>query len=197
MNRYILNETIKHFQQIMAEDISQEERKYAAAEVASMQRELALMDAASLGVQRYAQEIAPASSAYKRRFQPLLKGSPEALLVIDPRPGLHIVDMTPSFEAATLADRDRALGGSLFDVFPDNPEIPDAEGVTNILNSLRAAAHSGWPQAMAVQRYDVRDADGPFVERHWRPYHAPIFDDAGVLVWLLIRLEHVTAQHRP
>jgi PAS domain-containing protein len=154
------------------------------------------MDAGLLGVKRHPQEIAPASAAYKKRFRPLLEGSQELLLVIDPRPGLHIVDMTPSFEAATLADRGKAMGGMLFEVFPDNPEVPDADGARNVLNSLRAAARSGRPQAMGVQRYDVRNADGPFVERYWRPFHAPIFDEAGVLVWLLIRLEDVTAHNR-
>jgi hypothetical protein len=88
------------------------------------------------------------------------------------------------------------MGAMLFDVFPDNPDVPEIKGVSNVLNSLRAAARSGLPQLMGVQRYDVRNAYGLFVERYWRPFHAPIFDEAGVLVWLLIRLEDVSANYQ-
>jgi hypothetical protein len=108
MNRFILSETIRRFHEILSEDLSQEERNYAAAQVASMQRELALLDAASLGVQEFPNQIGAPSAACKKRLQPVLEGSPEALLIIDPRPGLHIVDMTPCFEAVTMADRDKA-----------------------------------------------------------------------------------------
>jgi PAS domain-containing protein len=196
MNRFILHETIKRFQEILRTDLSVEERQYATAELASMQRELALLDAAFLGGQRYSNQIGQPSAGDQRLFQSLIENSSEALLIIDPRPGLHIVDMTPSFEIATLTEKRSALGHELFHLYPDNPELPDADGVSNVLRSLRAAAYSGVSQTMGIQRYDVRDADGRFVERYWRPLHVPILNDEGDLVWLLTQLEDVTAQCR-
>jgi hypothetical protein len=47
---------------------------------------------------------------------------------------------------------------------------------------------------MDVQRYDVRDASGQFVERYWRPLHIPLFNDKRELVWLVTQLEDVTDQ---
>jgi len=45
---------------------------------------------------------------------------------------------------------------------------------------------------MAVQRYDVRDPNGTFVERHWQPVNTPVHDHAGQLVFLLHHVEDVT-----
>jgi hypothetical protein len=193
MNRYILHETIKRFQEVLSEDISDAERNFAAAEVTSMQRELALLDAAFLGGQRYSNQIGRPSRADQKFFLGMIENSTEALLIIDPRPGLHLVDMTPAFEAATFSDRNRSVGRDLFCAFPENPDLPDADGVSNVFNSLRTAAATGLPQEMGVQRYDVRDGEGRFIERYWRPRHVPILNDDGDLVWLLARLEDVTA----
>jgi PAS domain-containing protein len=193
MKRYILSETIRRFEQILADNISEDERRYAAAEIAAMQRELALLDAAFLGAQKYPHQFGQASPSDKVLFQRLIEGSTQALLIIDPRPGLHIVDMTPAFAAATLAERGKVAGDELFCVFPDNPERQDADGVTKVFNSFRAAADSGDPHAMTIQRYDVCDGDGHFVERYWRSVNTPILNEAGELVWLMNRLEDVTA----
>jgi PAS domain-containing protein len=196
MDRFILRETIKRFQEMLAEDLSEEERKYAAAEVTSMQGKLALLDAAYLGAQEYPDQIGEPSPIDQKLFQSLLRTSADALLVIDPRPGLRIVDMTPAFEAITLTDRRRAIGESIFDIYPDNPALPNADGVHNVFNSFRTVAARGDANAMDVQRYDVRDANGEFVERYWRPLHMPLFNAKSELVWLVTRLEDVTDQFR-
>ncbi|WP_245427563.1 hypothetical protein [Bradyrhizobium sp. MOS003] len=47
---------------------------------------------------------------------------------------------------------------------------------------------------MAVQRYDIRDLDGAFLERHWRPINSPIRDEDGRLAFLLHQVEDVTDQ---
>ncbi|WP_246755672.1 hypothetical protein [Bradyrhizobium sp. CCBAU 53338] len=47
---------------------------------------------------------------------------------------------------------------------------------------------------MKVQRYDIRDPSGTFVERHWQPINSPIHDAAGHLVYLLHHVEDVSAQ---
>jgi hypothetical protein len=196
IKRFLLHETIKRYQEILKEDISEEERKFAVSEVASMRRDLALLDASLLGGQRYPNQIGRPSLAHRRLFQRLIEDATEPMLVIDPRPGLHIVDMTPSLETATLTKRDRAVGNGLFQVFPDNPDIPGADGVSNVFNALRAAAETGVPQTLELQRYDVRDAEGQFVERYWRSQYIPILDERGDLVWLLSRLNDLTVQHR-
>jgi hypothetical protein len=47
---------------------------------------------------------------------------------------------------------------------------------------------------MAIQRYDVRDHRGSFIERYWQLVNTPLFDDNGVLIALMHRVEDVTAR---
>ena len=47
---------------------------------------------------------------------------------------------------------------------------------------------------MAVQRYDIRDPHGQFIERHWQPINSPVHDSDGLLVYILHHVEDVTAE---
>jgi PAS domain-containing protein len=163
----------------------------------AMRRELTMFASDMIGAQAYLGQCgkggtAPArlSRAERRRFQVLVEESPLPCLIIDPRPGLHIVEVNGAFAAATMTRRDGILGQKLFHTFPDNPDRPEAEGVSNLYDSMKAVAQSGRPRTMPVLRYDLQDAQGVFVERHWRPRIAPIFDDGGRLLYLL---NHVVA----
>ena len=80
---------------------------------------------------------------------------------------------------ATFTDRGTVVGRSLFDVCPDNPDDPAADRVINLYASLRKAAQTGRAHAVTIQRYDIKDPSGSFVERHWRPINSPIQDDHG------------------
>ena len=46
---------------------------------------------------------------------------------------------------------------------------------------------------MSVQRYDIRDLQGQFVERYWQPINSPVHDQDGLLIFLLHHVEDVTA----
>jgi PAS domain-containing protein len=118
--------------------------------------------------------------------------APHPYMLIDPGPGLKILDINDAYAAATLIQRDDVVGKPLFGVFPDNPELETADGVSNLYQSLSIVVKTGEPHAMAVQRYDIRTPDGPFVERHWQPLNTPIHDDTGKLVCLLHHVEDVT-----
>jgi len=83
---------------------------------------------------------------------------------------------------------------SLFDAFPDNPDDRLADGANNLFVSLSTAVATRRPHVMAIQRYDVRDAAGHFVERYWRPVNTPVFSPSGRLVFLLHRVEDVTGE---
>ncbi len=82
---------------------------------------------------------------------------------------------------------------SPFDIFPDNPDDALADGVSNLFASLRTVVKTGQAHAMAVQRYDIRDSRGQFVERRWQPINSPIHDRDGILIYILHHVEDVTA----
>lgn len=114
-------------------------------------------------------------------------------LLIDPGPGLHIIDLNQAFCDAAMVEPGRAVSERLFVVFPENPDDPGADGVVKLYASLRRVAATGEPHALPEQRYDMRDRDGRFVERRWRMQISPIFSRGGRLLYLLHQVEDVTA----
>jgi signal transduction histidine kinase len=126
-------------------------------------------------------------------FRMLFESAPGLYLVLST--DLGIVAVSDAYLLATMTRREDILGRNIFDVFPDNPDDPTATGVTNLRASLeRVVAHRA-PDAMAVQKYDIRrpDADGGgFEERHWSPVNTPILGPDGALAYIVHRVEDVT-----
>lgn len=198
MHRFIFQQNIHHFECLLATETDKGTRDVLVGLLASARRELTCLEASTVGalaapdvgVGRCAGETRRQLIA---RFQRRFSGTAKALLLLDPRPGLHIVDVSDAYAAATMVDRGAVCGVAMFEAFPDNPGDPAADGVTNLFKSLRIAATSGDAHAMPIQRYDVRDATGEFVKRFWRPVNTPVYDSDGHLVFLLHEVEDVTA----
>ena len=166
--------------------------------LASAQRDLAYIVAGETGVRPRVSSrwVAGAFSGGSERiveYWRRVENSAHPYLLLDPGPGLHIVDVNDAYAWATMTSRAAIAGRSLFEVFPDNPADPSADGVNNLFNSLQIAAETGQPHVMAIQRYDVRDPRGHFVERHWHPVNSPVRDVDGNLICLLHHVEDVTA----
>ncbi len=109
-------------------------------------------------------------------------------------PDFTIVGASDAYLQATLTRREQIVGHQLFDVFPDNPDAPNADGVRNLRNSLERVLASGAADAMPLQRYDVPHPEGHgFAERYWSPSNFPVFDEQGVIRYIMHRAEDVTA----
>ena len=157
-----------------------------------MSRELAILEAGTEGL---SVEIDLVRAASQRLiFRNEFAAAREPYLLLDPRKGLHIVDINDAYGRATLTSADKIAGNPMFDIFPDNPADEMANGVSNLFASLRRASERGIADKMPVQRYDVRDPNGVFVTKFWQPINRPIFNDDGKLVYLLHHVEDVTAQ---
>src|SRR5690606_13138780 len=123
----------------------------------------------------------------------LFEASPDVLLVLLPdAPTFTMVAATDARLAATHTTREQTIGRSLFEVFPDNPDDPDASGSSNLRASLERVLATRAPDTMAVQRYDIRVPDGTFVTRHWSPKNIPVLSDTGEVLYILHRVEDVT-----
>ncbi|MFJ6835709.1 PP2C family protein-serine/threonine phosphatase [Streptomyces sp. NPDC091209] len=109
-------------------------------------------------------------------------------------PDLVFVDANDDYLGNSGRSREQLVGRYLFDVFPDRPDDPAANGMRNLEASLRRVVESGERDAMALQRYDVESLDRPGVwqERYWSPVNAPVLDEDGTVVLVVHRVEEVT-----
>lgn len=126
-------------------------------------------------------------------FRRLFESGPGLYLVLDPQ--LRIVAVSDAYCRATMTNRSDILGRHLFEVFPDNPDDNAANGVANLRASLGRVFDFRQPDAMALQKYDIRkpeDQGGGFEERYWSPLNTPILDAAGQVAWIIHRVEDVT-----
>lgn len=198
MQRFVCEQNIAHFERLLHEATDPTVQNTVRGLLASAKRQLALLSSAASGADATPLEQRRRQHGdvdmIRRQFQPEFDASPHPYMLLDPGPGLLIVDINDAYAAATLTDRAEIVGRSLFEIFPDNPDDPLADGVSNLYGSLRIVAETGQAHAMAIQRYDIRDPDGVFVERHWQPINSPIHDAAGRLLYLLHHVEDVTAQ---
>jgi signal transduction histidine kinase/DNA-binding response OmpR family regulator len=130
-------------------------------------------------------------------FRVLFESVPGLYMVLTPDDGYVLVAVSDAYLRATMTRRESVVGRRLFDVFPDNPNDPGATGVRNLAASLERVVRTGEPDAMAVQKYDVRRADtgapsAEFEERYWSPVNSPVFGPDGKLRYIIHRAEDVT-----
>ncbi|WP_298240521.1 PAS domain-containing protein [uncultured Bradyrhizobium sp.] len=198
MQRFVCEQNIVHFERLLHEATDPTVQNTVRGLLASAKRQLALLNSAASGAdatpleQRRRQH--GDAEMIRRQFQPEFDASPHPYMLLDPGPGLVIIDINDAYASATLTERAAVVGRSLFEIFPDNPDDPLADGVSNLYSSLRIVGETSRAHAMAIQRYDIRNPDGVFVERHWQPINSPVHDTAGHLVYLLHHVEDVTAQ---
>src|SRR3712207_492104 len=104
---------------------------------------------------------------------------PNMYLILSP--DLYILTASDLYLEATQTTRQKLVGRHIFEAFPDNPAIPDADGVKNIHASLQRVLSTRKPDQMPVQHYDVPDPAQPgvFLERYWLPSHTPVLDEQG------------------
>ncbi|MCF3639597.1 ATP-binding protein [Rhizobium sp. TRM95111] len=124
-------------------------------------------------------------------FRMLFESAPGLYLVLDRH--LVIVAASDAYLSATMTDRTAIIGRNIFDVFPDNPDDTAATGTRNLGESLQRVLETGAGDTMAVQKYDVRRADGSgFEARFWSPFNKPVFDEYGKVAYVIHRVEDVT-----
>jgi PAS domain S-box-containing protein len=123
-------------------------------------------------------------------FRALFESLPGLYLVLTPE--LKIVAVSDAYLKATMTKREEILGRGLFEIFPDNPADPTANGVSNLRTSINRVLQSAVTDIMAIQKYDVRRSDGVFEERFWSPVNSPVFGPDRRIEHIIHRVEDVT-----
>jgi PAS domain S-box-containing protein len=138
--------------------------------------------------------VEPSPQAFPRPdYQAAFDAAPGNYLLLDP--DLRIVGVTDAYLAATMTVREGILGRCLFEVFPDNPEDPAADGVRNLRTSLAQVLSTKRPHRMALQKYDIRRPErdgGGFEERYWSPLNSPVLGPDGEVKYVVHWVEDVT-----
>src|SRR6185295_8569477 len=146
---------------------------------------------------RQASMIEPSTVRGQPDFRTLFESAPGSYLALTP--ALVIVAASDAYLQVTMTRREEILGRHLFNVFPDNPGDATATGVSNLRASLTRVLQHRVPDAIAVQRYDIRRPDtegGEFEERYWSPINTPVFSPNGEIAYIIHRVEDVTERRR-
>jgi signal transduction histidine kinase len=128
-----------------------------------------------------------------RDFLAVFNALPGANLLLSPK--WVIAAASDDYLAATLTERATLVGQFLFEAFPDNPETPKANAVSNVRAALAQVLATARPHEMAPQHYDVPDPAQPgrFVERHWLLRHTPVRDAVGQVQFIIQSVQDITA----
>ena len=128
--------------------------------------------------------------------QRIFRNVPGLFLIIRPDERFTIVAASDEYLRATHTEPG-IFGRPLFEVFPDNPEAPEANAVNNLRASLGRVLANRAPDRMPEQRYDVQlppGRGGGFEERYWSVVNAPVLGDAGEVDYIVHRVEDATAK---
>lgn len=126
-------------------------------------------------------------------FREILRSAPDLYLILNSK--FEIVEVSQAYLQATMVKRENILGCEIFDVFPNNPQDIYATGVENLRDSLERVLRNKTPDAMAVQKYDIRKPDsegGGFEERYWSPFNSPVLGNDNEVKYIIHRAEDVT-----
>lgn len=105
---------------------------------------------------------------------------------------LNILYVNEALEKASMRRREDIIGLNLFEVFPDNPADKNADGVSNLSNSLHSVIKNKKQHTMAVQKYDIQRPDGTFEVRYWSPLNIPVLNSENEIEYIIHRVEDVT-----
>ncbi|MGW7491496.1 PP2C family protein-serine/threonine phosphatase [Streptomyces sp. NPDC054786] len=131
-------------------------------------------------------------SAFLVDYAAVFQALPGGVLLLTPQ--FVIADVNEALLRRSGRERHQLVGHLLFEVFPDNPDDPDATGMRNLRASLERVVATCASDTMALQRYDVeaRGRSGVFEERYWSPVNAPVLDAEGRVQLIVHRVEEVT-----
>jgi serine phosphatase RsbU (regulator of sigma subunit) len=107
-------------------------------------------------------------------------------------PDLVVVHANRALLQTAGRTHEDTVGRSLFDVFPEPPDDPGAEGPANLRTTLEEARDTRRPVVMPIQEYAIPRPDGTFEQRYWSPVHVPVLDDDGRVAFLVHRTEDIT-----
>jgi PAS domain-containing protein len=111
-------------------------------------------------------------------YRAIFESVPGLYLIL--APDSTIIAVSDPYLQATMTTREAIVGRGLFEVFPDDPNDPEADGVRNLRASIARVLETSATDVMGVQKYNIRRPDGAFEIRYWSPRNVPVIRDGAV-----------------
>ncbi|KBZ68902.1 hypothetical protein K875_01459 [Mycobacterium [tuberculosis] TKK-01-0051] len=99
-----------------------------------------------------------------------------ALMFLDP--DLRIRGLNAAYEKISLRGRNELLGGYVAEVFPENPDDPQASGLELLAASVDCALGRNGTDVMPIMRHDITDPRDPdiFLPKLWTARNVAVHD---------------------
>ncbi len=123
-------------------------------------------------------------------FKNIFESTPGRYLIL--LPDFTITAVTDAYLDATNTVREQILGKGIFEVFPDNPDDPEASGVATITASLNRVLTYKTTDSTEMLKYDIPSPNGSFEERYWSPSNSPVLDTNGEVEYIIHSVVDVT-----
>jgi signal transduction histidine kinase len=114
------------------------------------------------------------------------------LIKADP-PKMTILAATPGFLKETGYTKEAMIGKGVFEAFPVNND-PEDSGGRELLASFEHVIRHKEPHTLPAHRYDLKDTDGNFAERHWRASNKPVLSPEGEVAYIIHSTEDITGE---
>lgn len=124
-------------------------------------------------------------------LQFILHAIPGEYLILDA--DLIMLTASDDYLAATQTKREDLVGKYVFNVFPDNPELPGVNGVDNLRDSMLQVLSSRETNRISTLRYDIPGPNGSFEQRYWDIVDSPIINNQNEVIGLIHHTTDVTA----
>ncbi len=126
-------------------------------------------------------------------FQLAFEALPGSFLLLAPdAPHYTILGISDEMLRRSGRRRQDIVGEGVFEVFPENPAAPSANGPASLRSSLGEAIFTRQPSQMPLVRYDIPDGQGNFRVRYWLSNNKPVLSPSGEVLFLLHSTEEVT-----
>ena len=106
-------------------------------------------------------------------------------------PRFTIKDVNEAYLSATMTRREDLIGRPVFEVFPENPDDPNATNVRDLRASLDRVLTTKRRDALPRLKYGIPKPGGGFEERWWDPIQTPLLGLDGAVTAII---HHATEQ---
>ena len=131
------------------------------------------------------------SSLSAEHLSRIVDGLPGKLVVLTPI-NYTVVAVSDEYAGAVKLTRDNIIGRGFFELFPDDPSDPKADGSSNLKMSFQRVEAMRVADTMSLQRHPLRQPDGTFEERFWLPTNKPVLDAQRNIIYIIHSVEDVT-----